>query len=170
MTLYDHSVPQFMKVLANLERWLESAGAYAQAKKFEPSVLLQARLAPDQYPLARQVQTACDTAKFAAARLTGREAPKHPDVEQSLEELRQRAHACATFLESVRPADFEGAETRKVVLPFMPGKFIYGKDYLVEFALPNFYFHVTTAYAILRHNGVELGKLDFIGSMKMHDG
>ncbi|HEU4407347.1 MAG TPA: DUF1993 domain-containing protein [Polyangiaceae bacterium] len=170
MTLYDLSVPQFTKMLGNLERWLEAAGEFAQKKKFEPSVLLQARLAPDQFPLVRQVQSVCDAAKFGSARLTGKDPPKHPDVEQSLEELRQRARACVTFLESLRPADFEGAEARKVVLPFMPDKFLYGKDYLVEFVLPNFYFHATTAYAILRHNGLDLGKMDFLGSLKLNEG
>jgi uncharacterized protein len=170
MMLYELVVTQPVKVLNNIERWLEAAGTFAQNKKFEASTLLQARLAPDQFPLVRQVQSACDTAKFAVARLTGKEAPKHPDVEQSLEELRQRAHACTTYLESVRPAELEGAETRRVVLPFAPDKFVHGKDYLVEFVLPNFYFHATTAYAILRHNGVELGKRDFLGSIKMNDG
>jgi uncharacterized protein len=169
MTLYDHSVPQLVRMLGNLERWLETAGEYAKTKKFEPAVLLQLRLAPDQHPFVRQVQTSCDTAKFAVARLTGKEAPKHPDVEQSLEELTQRIRATSAFVSSARPADFEGAEARKVVLPFMPDKFFHGKDYLVEFVLPNFYFHVTTAYAILRHNGVALGKMDFLGAISLHD-
>lgn len=170
MTMYDQSVPQFVKSLGNLGRWLEAAGEFAKKKKFEPAVLLQARLAPDQLPLLRQVQTACDAAKVAGARLVGREAPAHPDVEQSLEELAQRLRTCAAFLESLRPAEFEGAETRKVLLPFLPGKFMSGQNYLTEFALPNFYFHVTTAYAILRHNGLDLGKFDFLGSLTTHEG
>ncbi len=169
MTLYDQCMPQFIKILGAVGRWLDAAEEFAKSKNFEPAVLVQARLAPDQYALARQVQTACDMAKFAATRLSGKEAPAHPDTEQTLEELKQRVRATVAFLESVRPGDFEGAEDRKVVLPFMPGKFIRGRDYLTEFVVPNFYFHATTAYAILRHNGVPLGKIDFISALSMHD-
>jgi uncharacterized protein len=169
MSLYEASVPQFIKMLHNLEQWVDKAVAHATAKSFDPAVLLAARLAPDQYPLLRQIQVACDAAKFPTAYLSGKEAPRHPDTEQTLDEVRERIKKCLTFLGSVSAADFAGAEARKVQLPFLPGKYVLGADYLYEMALPNFYFHVTTAYAILRHNGVDVGKRDFIGGMKVHD-
>ena len=169
MSLHDASVPQLKKMLGNLDQWLEAAVAHAQKKSFDPSVLLAARLAPDQYPLTRQIQSACDAAKLACARLTGKEAPKHPDTEQTVDELRARIRACVSYLDTFTAADFEGAATRLVDLSFMPGKALRGTDYLNELALPNFYFHATTAYAILRHNGVPLGKASFIGSLKLVD-
>jgi len=169
VSLYESSVPQYAKMLRNLEKWLDKAEAHAQTKKFEPVTLLSARLAPDQYPLVRQIQSACDAAKSGAARLAGQEPPKHPDTEQTWEEIRTRVRTVLAYLESVKPSDFVGAEERVVPLPFMPGKGIFGSDYLVELSLPNFYFHLTTAYAILRHNGVDVGKTDYIGSMKLRD-
>ncbi|MCU0680990.1 MAG: DUF1993 domain-containing protein [Polyangiaceae bacterium] len=169
MSLYEQTVPQFVKMLRNLEAWLAKGSELAENKSFDVAVLMQARLAPDQHPLLRQVQIACDSAKFGAVRLTGKEGPKHPDTEQTLDELKPRIASCIGFLESLRPADFEGAETRKVSLPFLEGKFMHGKDYLVEFVLPNFYFHMTTAYAILRHNGVDVGKMDFLGKLPLHE-
>jgi hypothetical protein len=156
-------------MLKNLEQWLDAAVAHAQKKSFDPAVFLHARLAPDQYPLVRQVQSACDTAKFLAARLTGKEAPKHPDTEQTMDELKTRIQSVVGYLETFRPEDFTGAEERHILLPFAPGKAALGRDYLIEMATPNFYFHVTTAYAILRHNGVALGKRDFMGSVSMRD-
>ncbi len=167
MSLYDLSVPQFKKMLGNLDKWLETSEAYAQKKSFDPNVLLAARLAPDQYPLTRQIQSACDSAKFAVVRLTGKEGPKHPDTEQTIAELHARVKSCVAFLDSVKKEDFAGAETRKVELPFLENSVLLGTDYLVEMALPNFYFHITTAYAILRHNGVDVGKRDFIGSLTL---
>jgi uncharacterized protein len=167
--LYDATIPQLSKMLKNLDRWLDKATAHAEAKKFDPAVLLTARLAPDQYPLLKQIQAACDSAKSAAAHLSGKELPKHPDHEQTLPEIKARIHTCLAFLETITPEDFEGAETRRVSVAFLPGKVIMGADYLNEMALPNFYFHVTTAYAILRHNGVEVGKYDYIGSLKLQD-
>jgi uncharacterized protein len=169
MSLHAQTIPQLAKMLQNLDRWLDKAEAYAKTKKFEPDTLLAARLAPDQYPLVRQVQSACDTAKFLGARLSGKEAPKHPDTEQTMAELHARIASARAFVESVSEADLKGAETRVVVLPFMPGKGLLGADYANEMALPNFYFHVTTAYAILRHNGVDVGKMDYIGSLNMRD-
>jgi hypothetical protein len=169
VSLYESSVPQYAKMLRNLEKWLDKAEAHAQTKKFEPVTLLSARLAPDQYPLVRQIQSACDAAKSGAARLAGQEPPKHPDTEQTWEEIRTRVRTVLAYLETVKPSDFVGAEERVVPLPFMPGKGIVGSDYLVELSLPNFYFHLTTAYAILRHNGVDVGKTDYIGSMKLRD-
>jgi hypothetical protein len=163
------AVVQTKKMLGSIERWLDAAVAFAQKKSFDPETLLAARLAPDQYPLLRQIQVSCDNAKFIAARLSGKEAPKHPDTEKTLEEIRARIHAVTAYLDTFKPADFEGAATRHVELPFAEGKYLTGADYLREMALPNFYFHVTTAYAILRHNGVELGKRDFIGSLDLKD-
>jgi hypothetical protein len=149
--------------------WLDKAEAHAQAKKFEVDVLATARLAPDQYALVRQVQSSCDVAKFAAARLAGVQPPSHPDTEQTVEELRQRVRSTLAFLETVTPEQFAGAAEREVALPFMPGKAIKGAHYIVDFALPNFYFHVTTTYAILRHNGVDVGKYDYIGHVRFYD-
>jgi hypothetical protein len=169
MSFVYESVQEQKKMVGQLDRWLEKGIAYAKAKSFDPNVLLSARLAPDQYPLLRQTQTICDNAKFAAARLSGKEAPKHPDTEQTVDEVRARIRTCLAFLDTLKPADFEGAEARLVELPFMPGKVIKGSDYLTEMALPNFYFHLTLAYAILRHNGVDLGKTDFIGSLTFRD-
>ncbi|HEX9298001.1 MAG TPA: DUF1993 domain-containing protein [Vicinamibacterales bacterium] len=169
MSLYEVSVPQFKKMLKNVDKWLEAATDYAQKRSFDPNVLLSMRLAPDQYPLVRQVQAASDAAKFAAARLTGKDAPRHPDTEQTMDALRNRLRSSAAYLETFTPVDFAGAESRLVDLPLMEGKVLMGTDYLTEFALPNFYFHVTTAYAILRHNGVELGKRMFLGPLNIRD-
>ncbi len=165
---YD-SILELKKMLNNLDTWLEKAIGHAKAKSFDPAIYLAARLAPDQYPLVRQVQSSCDNAKFAAARLSGKEAPKHPDTEQTMDEIRARIRSCTTYLDTFKSADFDGAEKRPVELSFMPGKVISGSDYLTEMALPNFYFHVVTAYSILRHNGVPVGKSDFIGSLNLKD-
>lgn len=169
MSLHDTSVTQMSKMLRNLEGWLEKAEAHAKTKGFEVDVLAVARLAPDQYTLVRQVQAACDSAKFTAARLAAVDAPAHPDTETTIAELRTRIRSTISFLETVTPEQFAGAAEREVTLPFMPGKAIKGADYLVDMAVPNFYFHVTTAYAILRHNGVPLGKYDFIGHLRAYD-
>ena len=172
MSIYEITIPQFKKMLGCMNNWLDAAVAFAQQKNgFDPNTLLAARLAPDQYPFARQVQVVCDSAKSAAALLAGREPPKHPDTEKTIDELRARIRTCLAYLETFTPKDFEGAGTRGIKLHFFPpGKVISGNDYLVEMALPNFYFHLTTVYAILRHNGVNLGKRDFIGSLTYRDG
>ncbi|MBI4951679.1 MAG: DUF1993 domain-containing protein [Myxococcales bacterium] len=169
MDLYAASVVPMKKMLGNLDRWLEAGLAHAAKRSFDPAVLFTSRLAPDQFPLSRQVQAACDAAKAAAARLTGQEQPKHPDTEQTMDELRARIRTCVAYLDTFAPADFEGADTRLLELPFLEGKVMLGRDYLHEMALPNFYFHVTTAYSILRHNGVELGKRDYIGALSVRD-
>jgi hypothetical protein len=169
MSLIYTCVLEVKKMLSNLGRCLDKGIAQAKAKSFDPVVLLGARLAPDQYPLLRQVQASCDNAKFLASRLSGKEAPKHPDTETSMDEIQARIRACVTYLDTFKATDFEGAESRLVELPFLEGKVIQGSDYLVEMALPNFYFHLTTAYSILRHNGVDIGKRDFIGSMSVRD-
>ncbi len=167
MSLYEASIPQLKKMLTNLDRWLEKSVADAKNRSFDPAVLIAARLAPNQYSLGRQIQAACDAAKSAAARLAGKEPPKHPDTEQTMDEFRARIRTCIAYLDTVAKADFAGAAERAIALPFLEGKTILGTDYLNEMALPNFYFHLTTAYAILRHNGVELGKTEFIGSLKL---
>ncbi|MDB5218881.1 MAG: hypothetical protein JWO86_6808 [Myxococcaceae bacterium] len=160
-------IAEMKTMLLNLDRWLVMGAEHAKAKKTEPDALTVARLALDQYPLVRQVQSACDSAKLAAARMTGKEAPKHADDEKTFDEMRARIVKATTFLDSLSEKDFEGADTRKVPLPFLPGgnKGALGADYLVHWAQPNFYFHLIHAYAILRHNGVNLGKMDFVGPM-----
>jgi hypothetical protein len=167
MSMYE-SIPQFAKMLGNLDRWLEKAMAHAKAKSFDVNVLTHARLAPDQYSLVKQVQAACDGAKFTAAYLSGQKAPSHPDTEQTVEELRARIATCIAYLGTVQEKDFAGAEDVRVSPPWMHGSWVKGDRYLTELATPNFYFHVTTAYSILRNNGVDLGKADFIGGLPMN--
>lgn len=169
MTNAYETIVQMKKMVANLDRWIEKAIAFADTKKFDPNVLVVARLAPDMYAFARQVQGACDAAKFAAARLAGKEPPKHPDTETTVGELRARCKTVTAYLDGFKASDFEGAEKRKIVTPHDDGKFTYGGDYLCQRALPNFYFHVTMAYAILRHNGVDVGKRDYLGEIPRHD-
>ena len=156
-------------MLHNLDTWLDKAAAHAKAKNFEVDTLVHARLAPDMYSLDRQVQSACDSAKFSAAYLSGKEPPAHPDTEKTIAELRERIKKCLAFLETISPADVTGAEERKVAPKWMQGKWVKGGEFALQLSVPNFYFHVTMAYAILRHNGVDVGKRDFIGSMPTHD-
>jgi hypothetical protein len=163
------AVQEQKKLLANLDAWLEKATVFAKAKPFDPAVLLAARLAPDQFPLLRQVLAACDHAKFTAYRLAGQVPPKHPDTETTVDEVRARIKLVTGLLDAFKPADFEGAEALLIELPFFEGKVLSGADYLLQFAQPNFYFHLTTAYAIMRHNGVDLGKMDYIGSLGLRD-
>lgn len=167
MNVHSTAIAQFSKILGQLDAWLGTAVAYAEKKGFDPNVLVNARLAPDQYALVRQVQSACDGPKFAAARLAGKEPPKHPDTEQTIDELRARIATCRAYLATFGERDFAEADERMIVLPFLGGAKILGRDYLTELAAPNFYFHVTTAYAILRHNGVPLGKQDFLGPLTL---
>jgi len=160
----------FNKTFANLEKWMDKAEAYAKERGFDVDVLTKARLAPDQYEFARQVQLACDQAKNTATYLSGKAVPAHPDTEKTFAELRERIHKCASVVGGITAADLEGADDRKVSPPWMGGRWLRGHDYLVEMAVPNFFFHVTTAYAILRHNGVPLGKIDFIGGLPVQEG
>jgi hypothetical protein len=157
------TISQFTRMLENADRWLQAAAEYAQKKSFDPDLLGQARLAPDQYALVQQVQAACDAAKYAAAYLSGQKAPSHPDTEKTMGELRARIQTCVKYLKTFEASDFAGAEERRVAPPWMEGNSVRGDQYMTRIAVPNFYFHVTTAYAILRHNGVDLGKRDFIG-------
>ena len=163
------SVALMVKTLKNLEAWLDKAAAHATAKKFEADVLAGSRLAPDAYDLARQIQAACDQAKYTAAYLGSKPPPSHPDTEKTIAEHRQRISKCLSFVESVPEKDYAGAEERKVSPGWLGGKWLSGEDYLVELAIPNFFFHVTMAYAILRHNGVDLGKMDYIGSLSIRE-
>ena len=167
MTIFDLTVPQLVKMLKNLDAWLAAAIANAERRKFDVNTLLAARLAPDQFALARQVQTVCDNAKFVAGRLTGKEWPAHPDTETTVDQLRARIAAVREYLDTFKAEDFAGAEERKISLPWMEGKWMRGDEYVAQFALANFYFHTVTAYAILRNNGIELGTRDYIGGVPM---
>lgn len=169
MSMYSASVPQVRKMLGNLDGWLKMAEEAAAARGYEADVLLSARLFPDQFNLARQIRTTCDNAKAMACRLSGREVPTSPDVDSSFAQAHARVAEAIAFLDSVTEADFAGAAERKIELPFLKGKWMSGAEYLNAFALPNFYFHATTTYAILRHNGVPLGKISYIGSLQLHD-
>ena len=166
ISMYQASAPRFAHTLKNLSAILDKAEAYAEAKKIDPAVPGGLRLIADMFPLARQVQIACDTAKGAVARLAGVEIPKHEDTEKTIPELKARIAKTVAFIESVGAAKIDGSEEREVVLK-MRGQDVKlaGLHYLLAQAWPNFYFHVTTAYNILRANGVELGKRDFIGNI-----
>ncbi len=165
ISMYQASAPRFAGMLRNLSALLDKGQAYCDARKIEPAAITGARLYPDMYPLTRQVQIACDTAKSAVARLAGIEIPKHEDTEQSFAELKGRIAKTLDFIGSVKPASIDGAAEREIVLKLRGGERKFsGLQYLLGFAYPNFYFHVTTAYNILRHNGVEIGKMDFVGT------
>ncbi len=163
--LYAITVTQYCKTLDNLSVFLEKAAQFAELKKIDAEVLLNSRLAPDQFNLIRQVQIACDTAKFGAARLCGKEAPSHPDTEKTLVELLARIKTVQAYLNTFTPQDFNGAEERHITQPRWEGKYLTGIEFAIQHSIPNLFFHVTTAYAILRHNGVDLGKKDFLGAM-----
>jgi uncharacterized protein len=164
-TIYDASIPPMIRALQNLSKIMDKAAAQANERGVPLDYLVQARLAPDMLPLSFQIQTASDTSKGCAARLAGIDAPSMADTEKSFPELQDRIAKTIAFLESVKPEQLAGAEERTVVLKFPSGEMKFtGKDYVTGFALPNFYFHVTTAYAILRHNGANIGKRDFLGS------
>jgi uncharacterized protein len=163
--LYSITVTQYSKMLENLSACLTKAVQFADAKKFDVDVLLNSRLAPDQFNLIRQIQIACDTAKFGAARITGKEAPSFPDTEKTLAELQLRIRLVQDYLASFTPSDFVGAEDRHVSQPRWEGKYLTGMEFTVQHSLPNIYFHIATAYSILRHNGVDVGKKDYLGAM-----
>ena len=164
---YDLTVVQSSKMLQNLAAILDKGAAFATGKKVDMSILLNSRLAPDQFHLIRQVQIACDTAKLGAARITGKtdSAPKHTDDETTLEQLQQRISDTLAYLASFTEADFDQAATQKVSQPRWEGKYLTGYEFLIQHVMPNLYFHITTAYAILRHNGVDVGKKDYLGAM-----
>ena len=164
--MYAATVPPIIRSLTNLRSILEKAEAYAETKKIDPSVLLNARLYPDMFPLSRQVQIATDVGKGAVSRLAGLEPPKYEDNEMTFPELLARLDKTISLLESIRPEQIDGSQDRIITLPMHDRTITFkGLPYLLDFVLPNVYFHVTTAYAILRHNGVEIGKKDFLGNI-----
>jgi uncharacterized protein len=166
ISIYDISIPVLTRGLTNLSSILDKAAAHAAARKFDPAALAQARLFPDMFPLTRQVQITCDTAKGAAGRLAGIDIPKHEDTETTLDELKQRIAKTLDFVKSVKAEQMKGAESKTIELKF-PNRTITftGLSYLVDFVLPNFFFHESMTYALLRSSGVEVGKMDFLGSV-----
>ena len=167
ISLYDVSIPIFTLSLNNLSAILDKAESHGEAKKVDPKVIPQARLIVDMLPLTSQVQIACDTAKGAAARLAGVQVPKHEDTEATLAELKTRVAKTVDFIKTIKPEQLQGAETREIVLQFPQTTLKFtGINYLTNFVIPNFFFHVTMAYALLRKNGVDLGKRDFLGPIQ----
>jgi len=166
LSMYQASAPVFIQGLTGLVTVLDKAAAHVEARKIDPAALLQARLYPDMFPFARQVQIATDFAKGAVARLAGVEPTPYEDVETSFAELKARVEATIAYLRSFEPAQVDGSEDRDITLVRRgETSIVKGRPYLLQQAMPNFYFHLTTAYAILRHNGVELGKRDFLGAV-----
>jgi hypothetical protein len=166
MTLYDQTVPAFTRMLVNLSTLLDKAQAHAEASKYDPAALLGARLFPDMFTLTRQVQLATDFAKGACARLAGQEVPRWEDVETTVPELQARIRKALDYLAGMPRAAFDDAAGRAIELKTPAGNFQFnGASFVQQWALPNFYFHVATAYNLLRHNGVPVGKLDFLGPL-----
>lgn len=163
--LFEITIPQFTKMLHNLNLIIDKAAQNSIDRKFEMDVLLNSRLAPDQFNFIRQVQIACDTAKLFASRMTGKEAPVYEDTEKTLPEVKARIEKTLGFLSTIKADDFKGAEERKISQPRWEGKYLTGFEFATQHAIPNMYFHVTTAYSILRHNGVPVGKKDYLGEM-----
>jgi hypothetical protein len=165
ISMYQASAPRFANILNNLAAILDKAQAHCEAKKIDPLALTACRLYPDMLPFTRQITIACDTAKGAVARLAGVEIPKHEDTETTLADLKARIAKTVDFIGTIRPAQVDGSEDKTIVLKLGSREQTFkGLQYLLGFAQPNFYFHATAAYAILRHNGVELGKRDYIGT------
>lgn len=164
--MHASSIPVFRQMLGGLDAILAKAEAHAEQKHIEPPALLQARLFPDMFPLARQVQIACDFARGVSARLAATEPPKYADAEQTFGELRALIASTLAYIESLEPARFEGAAQREIVIRAGTPKErrFSGQAYLLSYGLPQFFFHVTTAYALLRHNGIEIGKRDYMGA------
>jgi len=165
LSMHSTSVPIFARMFTNLLAWLDKAEAHAKDRGFDPNLYLGLRLAPDMLPFARQIQIASDTAKLCVARLAGLEAPKWADDEATLDELRARIHKTLDYLKSIPAAKVDGSEGREISLPLPTGALKFsGESYLKQFVLPNFLFHCTMTYALLRHGGVALGKLDYLGA------
>lgn len=165
--MYYRTIQQFAHTLKQLDHLLGRCQALAAEKGCDPADLLQARLAPDMFHFTRQIQIGCDNAKFAASRLSGKDAPKDADEEATIEELQARVQRTVAYLESFQEEDFDGASERRITLHFMPGVYLTGDDYLVQFVMPNFYFHATTAYNLLRQAGAQIGKRDFLGAINL---
>jgi len=164
---YELTVAQFSKSLKNLAQILKKAEAFAEQKKVQPEVLFQTRLAVDQFPFLRQVQISCDNAKLGVARLTGKTAPVHDDKEANFKDLHNRITSTLEYLNSIKESDFANSADARITMPWWHGKTMSGHDYVVQYLQPNFYFHLTTAYAILRNSGVEIGKGDYLGEMPL---
>jgi hypothetical protein len=156
---------QMKKMLGQLDKWLDAAEGFATSRSFEPNLFLDVRFAPDQFAFVRQVRATCDTAKLAASRLTGKEAPVHADTETTMAELHARVSSVIAYLDGFTEKDFEAAATRVISQPRWEGKVMSGADYFLEHAVPNFFFHATHAYALLRANGVPVGKRDYLGTL-----
>ena len=164
ISMYQASVPQFKKMLVNLTAILTKAEEHVAAKGMDGKVLVEARLFPDMLPLAKQVQIACDQVKFGLARLASVEAPKLDDTESTLAQLKERIAKTIAFIDSIKPEQIDGTEAKEIKFSIKEWNFEFvGEQYVLTWIIPNFYFHVTTAYNILRHNGVELGKADYLG-------
>ncbi|MDD2723293.1 MAG: DUF1993 family protein [Methylovulum sp.] len=165
LSMYQASIPLFVRMLENMSAILDKAATHAEAKKIDQSIFINARLAPDMYPLSRQIQIATDMVKGCAARLAGIAVPSYEDNETSFAQLQARIAKTTTFLRSISAEQIDGSEEKPITLSSHSRELGFlGQAYLLHFVYPNFYFHLTTAYAILRHNGVELGKLDFVGA------
>lgn len=170
MSIYFLAVRQLARSLRNLDALLAKAIQAADARKFDVDNFCTARLAPDMLPFASQIRIACDSAKMTAANLSGRPAPRHEDNEKTMAELRARIASCLSFLDTFTAADFEQTSADQLIaLPNPAGKALRAQEYLVARQIPNFYFHMTTAYALLRHWGVEIGKRDFLGPLELQD-
>jgi uncharacterized protein len=165
LSYFDITVPQFIHSLEAIYPWLDKASSYAESRKFDVGVLMTSRLAPNQLPFIRQIQIATDAAKGIAARLSAQEAPKFDDNEVTIEDVRGRIKKTVDYLKTFNEKSFEGGEARIFTLAFMQNKSLSAKDMTLMMSIPNFYFHISTAYAILRHNGVELGKTDYLGQL-----
>ncbi|MEK2647046.1 DUF1993 domain-containing protein [Bdellovibrio sp. BCCA] len=165
--LYETTNPPFVKMLRNLLEILDKGAQFADSKKIDMEVLLHSRLAPDQFPLTRQIQIACDTAKLCAHRLTGKEVPSHADNEKTFGDFKARIESTISILEKFSAADYKGAEAKHITQPRWEGQYLTGEEYVLHHAIPNFYFHITTAYSILRHNGVDIGKKDYLGKLPL---
>lgn len=166
LSMYQASIPSLIHVLTNLAAIIDKAAAHAATRRIDEAAFLQSRLFPDMYPFSKQVQIATDMAKGCAARLAGQEPPRYPDNESSFAELRARVQTTIDFLGSFNPAQIDGSEERHISLPSRHGtREFTGRNYLLQFVLPNVYFHVTTAYNLLRHGGVEIGKQDYLGNI-----
>ena len=163
--MYFETFNQMKKHLGQLDKWLETAAAHAESKKFDSKNFLGLRLAVDQFPFSRQVQIACDTTKLGASRLAGKDAPSQPDTEETIDQLRARVKSAVAYLDGFTAKDFESAATRSVTQPRWEGKTMTGADYFMEHVVPNFFFHYTTAYALLRSAGVPVGKRDYLGTL-----
>lgn len=167
--MYYQTISQCVQSLKNLETCLDKAEQHAAVKKFDVGVLMTSRLAPDMQDFIYQVQSACDYVKAAAAWLSGQNPPKHEDNERTIDKLRDRIRKTVAFAESVKESQYADARERKVKLSWAPGKVIGGEDYLLQMTIPNTFFHIAMAYAILRYNGVEVGKMDSLGSINLVD-